>query len=157
MDPARLPARSEHGQSSAYSPRIESFNNDPRSLYIENQASFGPVMVEQGLDRSRRTSSPRTVSSSRSPAIRQPLRRPQQAEGCAGRPHFLLADPSPLILMGGLLGGCSRSGRSAGRTAALRHRAPLVLNDADPRRGCRRVDTIASSSRRMPLEPRRSR
>ena len=40
----------ERGQSSAYSLRIESFNNDPRSLYIENQASFGPVMVEQGLD-----------------------------------------------------------------------------------------------------------
>jgi hypothetical protein len=40
----------EKGQSSAFSLRIESFNNDPRSLYIENQASFGPIMVEQGLD-----------------------------------------------------------------------------------------------------------
>lgn len=40
----------EKGQSSAFSLRIESFNNDPRSLYIENQASFGPVMVEHGLE-----------------------------------------------------------------------------------------------------------
>ena len=45
-----FPPDQEKGQSSAFSLRIESFNNDPRSLYLENQASFGPVMVEQGLD-----------------------------------------------------------------------------------------------------------
>lgn len=35
---------------SAYSLRIESFNNDLRSLYIENQGSFSPLMVARGLD-----------------------------------------------------------------------------------------------------------
>jgi hypothetical protein len=34
----------------AFSLRIESFNNDPRSLYIENQGSFGPLMVARGLE-----------------------------------------------------------------------------------------------------------
>ena len=34
----------------AYSLRIESFNNDPRSLYIENQGSFGPLLVARGLE-----------------------------------------------------------------------------------------------------------
>lgn len=38
------------GQTCAYSLRIESYNNDPRSLFIENQGSFGPILVEQGLD-----------------------------------------------------------------------------------------------------------
>lgn len=46
----RLVFPPDPGHTSAYSLRIESFNNDPRSLYIENQASFGPIMVEQGLD-----------------------------------------------------------------------------------------------------------
>lgn len=36
-------------QPGSYSLRIESFNNDPRSLYIENQGSFGPMLVESGL------------------------------------------------------------------------------------------------------------
>jgi hypothetical protein len=36
-------------QAGSYSLRIESFNNDPRSLYIENQGSFGPMLVESGL------------------------------------------------------------------------------------------------------------
>ena len=30
--------------------RIESFHNDPRSLFIENVSSFGPVLVESGLE-----------------------------------------------------------------------------------------------------------
>lgn len=34
----------------AFSLRIESFNNDVRSLYIESQATFGPVDVSNGLD-----------------------------------------------------------------------------------------------------------
>jgi hypothetical protein len=38
------------GETNAFSLRIESFNNDPRSLYIENQASFGPTIVETGLE-----------------------------------------------------------------------------------------------------------
>lgn len=46
----RLVFPPDPGHTCAYSLRIESFNNDPRSLYIENQASFGPIMVEQGLD-----------------------------------------------------------------------------------------------------------
>ncbi|HVS11140.1 MAG TPA: hypothetical protein VMS76_14820 [Planctomycetota bacterium] len=29
----------------AYSLRIESFNNDPRSVFIENQASFAPILL----------------------------------------------------------------------------------------------------------------
>lgn len=37
------------GQPGAYSLRVESFNNDVRSLYIENQGTFGPVLVESGL------------------------------------------------------------------------------------------------------------
>jgi len=39
----------EQGQSDAYSLRIESYNSDTRSLYIENQATFGPLLVETGL------------------------------------------------------------------------------------------------------------
>lgn len=35
--------------SAAYALRIESFNNDPRSLYIENQGTFGPIDVLNGL------------------------------------------------------------------------------------------------------------
>lgn len=45
----RLVFPPESGESNAYSLRIESFNNDARSLYIENQASFGPILVERGL------------------------------------------------------------------------------------------------------------
>jgi hypothetical protein len=46
----RLVFPPEQGQSCAFSLRIESYNNDPRSLFIENQGSFGPILVEQGLD-----------------------------------------------------------------------------------------------------------
>jgi hypothetical protein len=34
----------------AFSLRVESFANDPRSLFLENQASFGPLLPAQGLD-----------------------------------------------------------------------------------------------------------
>jgi hypothetical protein len=34
----------------AFSLRIESFNNDVRSLYIESQGTFGPIDVSNGLD-----------------------------------------------------------------------------------------------------------
>lgn len=37
-------------QPNAYSLRIESFNNDPRSLFIENQGSFAPILVGRGLE-----------------------------------------------------------------------------------------------------------
>jgi hypothetical protein len=40
----------EQGQSEAFSLRIESYNSDPRSLYIENQATYGPLIVETGLE-----------------------------------------------------------------------------------------------------------
>jgi hypothetical protein len=30
--------------------RIESFNNDPRSLYLENQGTFPPIFVERGME-----------------------------------------------------------------------------------------------------------
>ena len=43
-----FPPNEEH--QNAYSLRIESFNNDPRSLYIENQANYAPVLVSRGLD-----------------------------------------------------------------------------------------------------------
>jgi len=46
----RLVFPPDPAHTSSYSLRIESFNNDPRSLYIENHASFGPIMVEQGLE-----------------------------------------------------------------------------------------------------------
>lgn len=45
----RLAFPAEDGQPSAFALRIESYSSDPRSLYIENQAVFGPVLVEQGL------------------------------------------------------------------------------------------------------------
>ncbi len=35
---------------SAYSLRIESFNNDVRSLYLESQGTFGSIDVSNGLD-----------------------------------------------------------------------------------------------------------
>jgi hypothetical protein len=34
----------------AHALRIESFSSDPRSLFIEDQASFAPVLVARGLD-----------------------------------------------------------------------------------------------------------
>ena len=45
----RLAFPSANGEPSAFSLRIESYSSDPRSLYIENQAAFGPVLVDQGL------------------------------------------------------------------------------------------------------------
>jgi hypothetical protein len=44
----RLVFPPEPERPNAFSLRIESYNNDPRSLYIENQASFGPLIVDQG-------------------------------------------------------------------------------------------------------------
>ena len=37
-------------QPNAHSLRIESFNDDPRSLFIENQSSFAPILVARGLE-----------------------------------------------------------------------------------------------------------
>ena len=37
-------------EPNAHSLRIESFNKDPRSLFIENQASFAPTLVARGLE-----------------------------------------------------------------------------------------------------------
>jgi len=45
----RLAFPAGEGQQNAFALRIESYSNDPRSLYIENQAVFGPVLIEQGL------------------------------------------------------------------------------------------------------------
>jgi hypothetical protein len=45
----RLVFPPQSGQTGAFALRVESFNNDPRSIYIENQATFGPVLVENGL------------------------------------------------------------------------------------------------------------
>jgi len=35
-------------QPHAFSIRVESFANDPRSLFIENQGTFGPIVLQQG-------------------------------------------------------------------------------------------------------------
>lgn len=40
----------DENNSNLFMLKIESFNNDPRSLYIENQASFGQVLVAGGLE-----------------------------------------------------------------------------------------------------------
>lgn len=37
-------------QPNAYSLRIESFNNDPRSLFLENVGSFPPMLVARGFE-----------------------------------------------------------------------------------------------------------
>jgi hypothetical protein len=42
-----FPATEEHSQAHAL--RIESFHNDPRSLYLEEQATFAPILVNAGL------------------------------------------------------------------------------------------------------------
>ncbi len=34
---------------SAHALRIESFNSDPRSVFVENQATFGPTVLQNGL------------------------------------------------------------------------------------------------------------
>lgn len=38
------------GQPNAHALRVESFNDDVRSLFIENQASFPPILVARGLE-----------------------------------------------------------------------------------------------------------
>ena len=43
-----FPPREDH--PNAHSLRIESFNDDPRSLFIENQATFAPILVARGLE-----------------------------------------------------------------------------------------------------------
>ena len=37
-------------EPSAFTIKIESFRNDPRSLFIENRGAFGPQVVARGLD-----------------------------------------------------------------------------------------------------------
>lgn len=39
----------EGDEPNAYALRIESYSNDPRSLFLENQGTFGPVIVGRGL------------------------------------------------------------------------------------------------------------
>jgi hypothetical protein len=43
-----FPATPEHPQY--YSLRIESFHQDPRSLFLENQGTFTPIVVARGLE-----------------------------------------------------------------------------------------------------------
>jgi hypothetical protein len=38
------------GQPNAHALRVESFNDDVRSLFIENQATFPPILLARGLD-----------------------------------------------------------------------------------------------------------
>jgi hypothetical protein len=38
------------GEANAFTLRIESFANDPRSLFLENQGAFGPTVVAEGLE-----------------------------------------------------------------------------------------------------------
>ena len=45
----RLVFPPSEGQPNAHALRIESFNDDVRSLFIENQASFPPILVARGL------------------------------------------------------------------------------------------------------------
>jgi hypothetical protein len=37
-------------EPNAHSLRVESFSNDARSLFLENQSSFAPILVARGLD-----------------------------------------------------------------------------------------------------------
>lgn len=37
-------------EPNAHALRIESFHSDPRSVFVENQASFGPTVVRHGLE-----------------------------------------------------------------------------------------------------------
>jgi len=46
----RLVFPPEEGQTNAYALRIESFNGDPRSLFLENQGTFGPAMLQRGYE-----------------------------------------------------------------------------------------------------------
>lgn len=45
----RLVFPPRNGKADSYSLKIESWNNDPRSIFIENQGMFGPTLVEGGL------------------------------------------------------------------------------------------------------------
>lgn len=46
----RLVFPPEAQNPNAFTVRVESFANDPRSLFIENQGSFGPAIVANGLE-----------------------------------------------------------------------------------------------------------
>lgn len=46
----RLVFAPEAQRPNAHALRIESFHGDPRSLFVEDQGSFGPVVVAGGLD-----------------------------------------------------------------------------------------------------------
>jgi hypothetical protein len=46
----RLVFPQTEGEPNAHSLRIESFQNDPRSLFLENQAIFAPLLVARGLE-----------------------------------------------------------------------------------------------------------
>ena len=46
----RLVFPPEGDATEAFALRIESFHRDPRSLFLENQGTFGPVLVERGTD-----------------------------------------------------------------------------------------------------------
>ena len=46
----RLVFPPEDEGSHAYAVRIESYSNDPRSLFLELQATFGPLLVSRGLE-----------------------------------------------------------------------------------------------------------
>lgn len=46
----RLVFPPSEGQPNAHALRIESFHGDPRSVFLENQASFPPLLVARGLE-----------------------------------------------------------------------------------------------------------
>ncbi|MFT5051281.1 MAG: hypothetical protein ACI8QZ_002692 [Chlamydiales bacterium] len=46
----RLVFPPEKKDSHAFAVRIESYSNDPRSLFVEIQGTFGPVLVARGLE-----------------------------------------------------------------------------------------------------------
>lgn len=46
----RLVFPPSEGEPNAHALRIESFHGDPRSLFMENQASFAPLLVPRGLE-----------------------------------------------------------------------------------------------------------
>lgn len=49
----RLVFRPTREEPWAFSLRVESFGNDPRSIFLENHGTFGPVIVARGLDGTR--------------------------------------------------------------------------------------------------------
>ena len=46
----RLVFPPSEGEPNAHSLRIESYHGDPRSIFLENQASFAPILVARGLE-----------------------------------------------------------------------------------------------------------